>query len=186
MKKDRKNFRSRLDSMCASDDLRPALEHIYFEEGFAYATDAHVLIRSALALHDFTEEEVSHMNAKLIHKKAFAEIYKYESVYVGEEGFKCFKEGVECFVYFNKFDGKFPNAKAVIQGVLNRKPEPVSAMGMSLKIVERLKKGFVFEYSQAVAMHFGGENKAIKVLAQGSNGEDQVGIIMPVTLNQIN
>src|SRR5690606_25149125 len=108
-----------------------------------------VLIRSSLLIHGFEEEEIKHMEGKLIHKKAFAEIYKFDSVYVGEEGFKCFKEGVECFVYFNKFDGKFPNAKAVLQGVLERKPQPVSAMGMSLKIVERIKKGFVFDYSNA-------------------------------------
>ena len=28
---------------CATDDLRVAMEHIYFQDGFAYASDAHVL-----------------------------------------------------------------------------------------------------------------------------------------------
>ena len=66
-KYDRHNFdpQFKLHLCCGNDDIRPVFQYIHFIGGYAYATDAHVLIRAKIAdISNFTEEEIAMLNNK--------------------------------------------------------------------------------------------------------------------------
>jgi len=85
-KKHRKNFASRLDLCCGKDQLRPAFQCVHFFGGFAFATNAYVLIMQDLKMCGFTEEEMAMAEGKAIHSEAFKQLYKSDTVKVTEAG----------------------------------------------------------------------------------------------------
>ncbi len=60
----KKNFRTKISLVCSTDSLRPSLTHVYFDNGFAVATDAHILIKSPLKEHGFEREEIELLQGK--------------------------------------------------------------------------------------------------------------------------
>lgn len=42
------NFKSDLSKVVSKDELRPALTVVKFQNGFAYATDSHCLVKQSL------------------------------------------------------------------------------------------------------------------------------------------
>lgn len=180
-----KNFRTPLHSICGNDDLRQALQYVYFENGFAYATDAYKIMKSALSLHDFTEEESRLMNGKFIHKSAFAKLFKYNHVTATETGFSCIKNDVKCDIYYSDFDGKYPNCENLLQNYIEKGSSEIKQIGINPKYLESLCKLFVKDIVAANKFIFTGENKGIIVLDHESSLEDhkQIGILMPAQIS---
>ena len=72
---------------CATDSIRVVMEHIYFQDGFAYASDAHVLVKNDLSVcSSISQEQIEILNGKLLHKDAYKEILKYDVIDISEEG----------------------------------------------------------------------------------------------------
>lgn len=181
-----KNFITPLHLICGNDYLRPAMEHVYFENGFAYATNAYGIIKSSLKLHYFGDDEISFMNGKFVHRSVFAEIFKYHIVSATESGFSCLKGGVKCDFYYSDFDGKFPNAEFIIKSTIEDEDEQIDSIGINSNLLLDLQKVFVEEdFQRAVKLIFKGKNKGILVLPNGEDLEDhkQIGVLMPVKLN---
>lgn len=55
------NFKSDLSKVVSKDELRPALTVVKFQNGYAYATDSHCLVKQSLKWMDFTDEEISNV-----------------------------------------------------------------------------------------------------------------------------
>lgn len=182
MAKFRRNFKSKLNLFCGSDPLRPALNHIEFVNGFAYASDAHVIIKQHLSLNDFSEEEIGFLNDNYIHKDTFAEIYKYDIVNVTPKGFICRKGNVTAKYDFKQFDFKMPNFEAVIIDSKEINQNTISKIGMNLKHLEKFKMGFIFNADKNIEMNFNASNRGILITALGIDESEQLGILMPVVL----
>ena len=66
---------------CAKDDFRPQMQCIYFKDGFAYATDAHVLVKNDLtACSNLDPEQIALLDGKLLHADHYKDILKYDTI----------------------------------------------------------------------------------------------------------
>ena len=78
----------KLHLCCSEDGLRPVMEYVHFIGGYAYATDAHVMVRAKIAdISDFTEEEIAILDNKSIHAHLFRQLIQRRRVEVTPEGF---------------------------------------------------------------------------------------------------
>lgn len=180
-KKFKKNFRTRLQFACGTDDLRPVMQHLYFKDGYVICTDAHILIKQSLKLHHFDEEEIKLMEDKKLHRDAFKQMYSYDIVKAEKDGFRCFKGIVETFFYYSKDDGKFLNVEPVIP---KGKFKAIDSIGLDLRLLETAKKVIVFnDWMTTVKLGFYAKNKAIVITPTFKGEEDQICIIMPVMID---
>lgn len=78
MKQEVKNFSKKypLWKACGfHDNFRTAIHYISFANGYAYATDSHILVRARLTdISNFEEQELSLLDGKFIHGNFFKEI----------------------------------------------------------------------------------------------------------------
>ena len=57
---------------CATDEIRPVMNYIYFENGYAYASDSHVLVRIPFSLLSyFDPEDAKKLNGHGIYGPAY-------------------------------------------------------------------------------------------------------------------
>lgn len=80
----------KLHKACANDYLHPAMHYICFNNGYAYATDAHIAVRARLdAICALSEEERNKLNGYLIHKNQYEMLLKYSTIEIGEGVITC-------------------------------------------------------------------------------------------------
>lgn len=177
-----KNFRKKISIACGTDELRPSMMHIYFNNGYAYATDAHILLKQKLKAHAFTDEEIEILNGKFLHAAAFNEVYRYDHVTVSEKGFICRKGPVKTIVEFTDFDGNFPNIEAVIPtGEL----KPIDSIGVNMAIIKKVEQ-LTLSYVKNVKMSFRAKNRAIiftPLDAKDLEPDAELILIMPVRID---
>lgn len=112
-------LQSKLENITGTDDLRPAMQCVYFKDGFVYATDAHVLIKQSLSdVHGFTDEEIKILDGKMVHRDVLKKLHSLENVKVTEEGIVA-DLSVNAKATYHYFDTqgdsfRYPNAEAVI------------------------------------------------------------------------
>ena len=112
----------KLHKVCVDDCLRPVYGYLFFKDGNAYATDAHIAIAAPLSfVSNFTDEEKELLEGKLIHATQFAQLLKMRETYVKETEngvqFECkTKAGgtVIIPILTEEQIGKFPNVESVI------------------------------------------------------------------------
>lgn len=163
-----------LHHACAKDPMRPALEHIMIKDGYAYATNAHILVKAKLS--EFTEREeiLELIEGKYIHRDTWKQIYN-KACLVKDEKLFCIDHGM--FVEFKDVE-KFPNVDAVIpKGEL----EDVKRICFRHEFFNLLSKALKRTLSEGATLKFHGASRAIVV---GSNDgfSESFGIIMPIML----
>lgn len=176
-----KNFRKKISLACGTDELRPSMTHLYFKDGYVYATDAHILLKQSLKAHAFTDDEIEIMNGKFLHAAAFNEVYRYDSVTVSEQGFICRKGPVKTIVEFTDYDGSYPDADAVIPtGPL----VPIDSIGVNMAIIKKVEQ-LTLSYVKNVKIHFRAKNKAIIFTPLDSDDLEpnaEIILVMPVMM----
>lgn len=175
----KKNFKTKLHLACGTDDLCPVIQFVIFEDGNAVCTDAHMLVKQSLTLHDFTPEEVAIMNGKALHMDKFKEVLRYQFVEAKEEGLQCEKGAVNVLIKWSDLDGIYPRYKEVIpkegQGCA------VQRIGMSLKLLAKLKDIAINENIGA-ELYFHGDSRAVIVTTVTGGFTDELIMVMPVAL----
>ena len=183
----RKNFLSKPHLACSNDDLRPAFGYIQFKDGFLFATDAHIAIKQDLKVHGFEDEEIEFLNNTYLHKNAFAEILRYNEVYVRENGFFCKKDNFSAFIEFIKledFPHTYPKIEAVILDPADKNRIAIDEIGMNIKLLTKLEQCLVNGYSGlGHKFQFFAKSKAILVIPMDKDYPGQTGLIMPVMLH---
>lgn len=176
-----KNFRKKLSIACSTDDLRPVLQCVYFDEGYAVATDVHLIVKQSLREHNFNEAEIEIMNGKFLHKDAFNKIYQYDNVTVSEEGFNCIdkKNKISALIRFTETEDKFPNYKPIFDMGATREVEEIGLKGVLLKKLNDISLSFIKTYK----FQFYGKNKGIKIIPTDLTEADECIILMPVMIN---
>lgn len=175
-----KNFRTKLSLVCSSDDLRPVLQNIYFNDGYAVATDCHVIVKQSLKEHAFTEDEIKIMNGKFIHKQVFNEIFRFDVVKVTEDGFNCIKKQVKVLISFSEVDGKYPISDKIFDNL--KESLDVDEIGMNGNLIKTIND-VSLSYMKTYKFKFFGKDKGIKVIANDLIDSAEQIILMPVKLN---
>ena len=181
---EKKNFKSQIHLACSNDELRPVLNYIFFEDGYAVATDAHILIKQKLELHDFSDEEIEQMNGKALHGSKFKDILKYHHVQIKEGKIHCLnKKGVSFeFDFDDVSDMKFVNYQAVIP--TSKDVTEISEIAVSSILISKVQKLVVNDApGKSIVLRLHGANKSILMRSCGKTLEEEMILLMPTMIN---
>lgn len=185
MKNGTLNFKKdfQLWKACASDVVRPVMEHILLKGGYAYASNGHVLVRVPLdELTTFDEEQRAMLDDCLIHKSMLKYIVGFDIVRVEKT-----EDGA---VYLEASTGenivkvqlgkngdvlKYPNAEEILKGSKDR--TPIQKIGFNPKFIASLTAALG---SDSLKFEFSSESSAVFVRPI-SEISSAVGVIMPIT-----
>lgn len=182
--KERFNFSKdyKLYSACSCDDgLRPAMEMVHFIDGYAYASDSHILIKvplsSCLALVD--EDERKMLDGYSIHGKVLKLIYGFDTIHIERDD-----ETGDCRI-LTKMEGheisfKLQRTEEVhppkFESVLanNNCAEAVEKIGINPKLLLRAAEAINIHLNAGLV--FRGERNAFRIENKLDGG---IAIIMP-------
>lgn len=158
------------------DDLHKNMECVYFNNGFAYATDSHILVRNRISeISGLEEHEIAALDGKLLHADFYKDMLKYDTIMVSEDGIECSKGNDKAFFYFSKFEN-YPVAEKALQDSLNKQTTPTPQVSFDMKLMQRLNKA-LYESNKCVAT-FKGQGNPI-VFDSMDSGVSSIGLIMP-------
>jgi hypothetical protein len=104
MKIERKNFNKgiKLHLLCDKADwIRPFKKHIYFKDGYAYASEGHIIIKAYLPeISSFNEDEIKIMDGKFLHADNYKLLIGYDTVRVTDAGFEVEKNDCHILIRF--------------------------------------------------------------------------------------
>lgn len=178
MKKPRHNFHKgiELHKICSIDEFRPVMNYIYFEYGYAIASNGHLLIKAKVSeISNFDEWEIELFNGHFFSGKNFQLLMKYPVASIEKDGFLVQGDGYSVKINFYSGDEmKYPNYQKVIddwkegsQGKIRINPYYLSDICASVN-------------AESVRMRFGEtENQSIKLEFVGNELYETKGLIMP-------
>ena len=163
------NFK--IHKVCATDDFRLAMYYVFFKDGNAYATNAHMAVSAPLStISSFTKEERELLEGKIIHGAQFAKLLTMRNTEIELLG------GKLCFYCSTKEDetviipildeekiGKFPNVEGAMNNAEREAKDervPINRVGLNVHSLAALASAM-----DAKIMHFyfTEENHAIVV-----------------------
>ena len=170
-----------LHKACGKDERRPAFGYIWFHNGFAYATDAHVAV--TIPTHEiFTNDQdaCKLLDGKLIHRDIWRTMVFGKRCLLTTDGTVKFalnsKQLPSYDVPFSpKGEMKMPNIDSVWP--LKKDANPLHRIGVNPSFLLRATQAINVE---APELTFFYENKAILVTHHSTDGE---AIVMPVMIN---
>lgn len=134
------NKKVQMHLACSKDESHPVMQCIFFNNGFAYATDTHTLVRNRISeISGLNEAEIEALNGKFLHADFYKDMLKYDSIMIAEDGIECAKGNDKAFFYFSTFE-KYPDAEKVLQNALNKQTVPLPQFSFDMKLIQRLNK----------------------------------------------
>lgn len=174
MAETKNTFISDLHLACSKDDLRPSMQCVHFKNGFAYATDAYVVIKQPLHLSPVENMDI--LDGVAIHAESFKAIRKMRQVTATEEGFECIsKDGSKVFFEYSKEES--PDFDAVLEP---KGAQMIGEIGINPGLVGVLKKAMAG--GDKVKMTFQGQRAGILIEPIQSDYEGEVAMIMPLDI----
>lgn len=192
MSKYTKKFKKDLHKLTDPTDLRDSLQYLFFKDGYVYATNAYVLIKQSLKLHNFSEEEIKLLNGYCIHANAFAMLRRFDVLQVVNAGeINASKDGVSIVVKLSEYSTENTPDKVrmldcdqtldnAYEGLKKAPASKYMALNPSLL---KLLSSCLFD-SSSVVLRYSGKNKAIVVEVNSGDHIDQKAVIMPVTVDE--
>lgn len=184
MKNGTLNFKKdfQLWKACADDDARPVMEYILLKNGYAYASDAHVLVRVPLdECTTFDEDQRALLDGCLIHKSMLKYIVGFDIVLVEktEDGAvyleaRTGENTVKVQLGKNGDVLKYPDAEEILKRSKDR--TPIQKIGFNPKFIASLTAALG---TNLLKFEFASENSAVLVRPV-SGYSSAVGIIMPI------
>lgn len=190
MSKFKKNFKRKLHTLCSKNEAQEGLNYLKFYDGYVVCSNGHVLVKQSLKLHDFTQEEIEIMEQRIIHKDVFAELFRYDTVFV-----KC-EEGFDT-PYFEATKGKvvakfalktakqegvsIPNFEAIVP-FENTELKPILGYGFNLNFLGLINK-LTLNDEAYVKFRFYGQSKACIATGLGLTWQEEIFLIHPVTVD---
>lgn len=176
----KKNFQ--LWKACATDALRPVMEYILLKDGYAYASDSHVLVRVPLdECTTFEEDQRALLDGCLIHKSILKYIVGFDIVLVKktDDGTvyleaQAEENTVRVKLAKNGDVLKYPNAEEILKGSKDR--TPIQKIGFNPKFIASLTAALG---TDLLKFEFASENSAVFVRPVSAISS-AVGVIMPI------
>ncbi|MBR4758016.1 MAG: hypothetical protein IK084_04325 [Bacteroidaceae bacterium] len=188
------NFKKEYNLPLACDNSGKALDNVFFKDGYAYASNAHILARVPLSLClGLPQEEAEKLNGFCIPGEILKALYKYDVIHI-ESGESVDEETGEpiptCTIRISYEDCnislalarnsvvKMPKFEEILKSDSVR--TPVKNIGVSVELMHDLSKALNIK---SVNMRFTTADKKIYISA-AAGIEDEwnqpIGIIMPV------
>lgn len=169
-----------LHECTSNDDLRPAFGYIHFYNGYAYATDAHVIVKAKIEdISNFIASDIEMINNHSILAANFKKLIKHQNIEVTPEGFvfEDYDKQMKVHYLWNEIiqeekDGKLcryvsitgkggkiyiPNFDAVI--VDSEHIHTTDSIGIKHKLISSVAKAMG---ADTLAFYFSGDDKMIK------------------------
>ena len=180
MKQEVRNFNKKypLWKACGDDYIRTGMHYISFANGYAYATDSHILVRARLTdISNFDEQDLSLLDGKFIHGKLFKEILNCKgNVIITADAI--IAERNECKVSYTLKTGiKFPECEKVLVG--SEVTELKKEFGIKARLLNTLSEVVGADFGVSVAWK---SNHMFEVKPLGLSG-DIKGVIMTIMVN---
>ena len=170
------NFHAPLYLACGKGEYResPKLHYIYFIDGYAHATNAHVLIKQSLDYCGVIDKKK--LNGKCIHRDDYKSILKYNRVVATDNNIVCyekdgsrkmFKYGEETPLEFEKVYEQWSNTSEI------------SELCVDMKLVEIATK-CLYNYSNYLKFSLVvAENcKGLKIECKDSDYANQFALVL--------
>ena len=175
-----KNFKSNLAAALSKSDPREVLKHVYFKEGKAVATDAHVLVESPLSIHGFSDSESENLEGYCMSIDQFKRIKAFHRIEVDAKGVvTCFsKDGSKTTEILKPMSevGRYPDYKRVIPTNV----EAIESIGLDFNLLNRVKELLVKEgKTKSAKFTFTGHNRGVLI----NDGSGQIILIVPCIVN---
>lgn len=177
-KNEKQTFNTKLHECCSTDKMRPVMNCIYFDCGFAYASNGHIAIKQSLEYQSVLNPE--YLDGKLLHRENYASVMKFDIAECGEDGIDCKStSGAAAFFeyYELKENEKIPDYDAVIKTKYGL--TQLSFIGINPDYLLKLTKALYAPLGN-IRCQFTGLDKPIKVDVIGI--DDQEAILMPYVL----
>ena len=166
---------------CGKDKTRPEMQCVYFENGYAYATNAHLLVRNRIdQISNLSTDQIMALDGKMIHKKDFAQLSRFDVITVTEEGIEAITEERKAFFYFYESEKGYPDTESIIQSIENASIKEVSVFGINFQETTNAQKALP---EPMVKMIFKGANKGVIIRPTNDEYNDCMAIIMPLQIN---
>lgn len=175
----KQTFNTKVFECCADDKLRPIMQCVFFENGYAYASDGTVAIKQTLSFQ--TVIDIPELDGKLLHKDSYSAVMGFEFATATPDGIDCLNANGQkaFFEYFAPPEtDKIPNYEAIIKG--KRGLTSVGFIGIDPRRLARLTKA-LYDPSGNLRLQFSGVDSAIFVDVVGV--DEQQAIMMPIILN---
>lgn len=112
-------LKTNIQNACGTDDLRPHFKNVFFINGYAYASDCHILVRESLNFHGFDEEQIKLLNGKCISKDSFKYLKNIVRFEIKSDGIAVrMKSGIEIMVMFSD-NSQIPEFEKIIPNTEN-------------------------------------------------------------------
>lgn len=174
MRIQRFNFKKevKMHLACSKDELRPAMNCIYFKNGYAYASDGHILVRNKID-EICTTIGIDNLDGKLLSAKSYSEILKYNHITITDEGILVGRDR-DLLYKFKTFDYKYPNADAVLKSAIESPSIPINKICLNIGYLHTLSHA-LYGYDTCV-LQFKGEERNVLL---NSVDKESIGLIMP-------
>jgi len=158
----------------------PQFEQIYFIGGYAYATNARIMVKQSLEYHTIDAKE--HLEGKCVHRDVYSQLLKYEKVVATPLGFKCYDKSDNMVIQrYSNFKGTPPNFEDIIQKV---KVRPTISIGFDPKLIGIAAKCLYGDKNNFLKLTFNNVRGIIKVQIYDKNYDNQWVFLSPyVTTN---
>jgi hypothetical protein len=173
---EKKTFTTKLYEVCSSDELRPVMMCVHFKDGFAYASDGHMVVKQSLEYHTVINPEL--LNGKSLHKDNFKAIMGFETAECNDDGVTCTdSDGRTAFYDYFKLLLDVPNFDEVLKPTGQKSIEFV---GINPEFLYKISKA-MHSPTGTLRLQFQGVDKAI--LIDTPEIENQWAVLMPVIIN---
>lgn len=179
------NKKVKMHEACANDGLRPVMECIYFKDGYAYASDGHILVKNKVSeISSISEEQIAQLDNVYLHKDIYKKILEFDLIDISAEGIECQKESKKAFFYFQTFeDSKYPNADKVLEDMLNQPTATIPKCGFNVKYLSRLHKAL--PDSDSFYFRFKGDYPCISAVLESKNTYlSSIGVIQGIMVEE--
>lgn len=178
MKKNEKmTFMTKLYEVCGDDELRPVMQCIYFDCGYAFATNGYISIKQTIAFHSILYPE--NLDGKLLHRENYKAAMAFDIVECSDEGISCINTNGQkaFFEYYTLKDGeKLLNFDSAFNTKGQRQ---LGFIGVNPEQLMKLSRA-MHDPNKNLRLQFTGIDSAILVDVPGI--DEQEGRIMPIIL----
>lgn len=170
------NFTTKLHLACSTDENRPLMGCVHFNNGFAYASNGSILVKQTLSYHSILDPE--NLDGTSLHRDNYANIMQFEISRATPDGVHCTnKDGRTAFFeYYDRKGQEIPDFESVL---VKFPAKPVDFIGINPKYFDLLSK--VLYNGEGVRVRFAGIDRGM--LCDVIEWEEQVALVMPLILN---
>jgi len=169
----------------SNDIYRTNFNFIWFKNGLAYASNAHIIVRQSISeISNFNDEQIALLEGKRIHASSYKQILKYESVQITDVGIRCWINAESSILFeFSKITSDFTEmCDKIISEALGNEPKVCGKFGIQPALLLDLKKAMGIYSFEGVILDIYSANMPIIIRPNKDDRPGTMGMIMPIMI----